>query len=193
MSPILNGQSYQLDQPLYDTVSCAVLAASNQSATFFSVPLNGTLVSGTSKTYAHTNLVQTSVLEKGQTFILTGFSWFVRELNATPARPVLVDYLSLMGGWFEVIIGGVNYGYIPTAMIPNGGGELSYFSNITAAATEYKAMHGAPATSNIFHLRNPITITEQESFKVIMNWTGAITVITWVTFVMWGTLTRPVR
>jgi hypothetical protein len=193
MSPILPGQSYQLDQPLYDTVAVPVVAKSAQQAAFFSVPLNGTLVSTTTKSRAHTCMSQTGILEKGQSFDAVGMSWFVREMNHTPARPVLVDYISLIGGWFDIQIGGVNYGYFPSAMIPSGGAELSYFSNITAAATEYHMNHGVPATSNIFHFRNPIRITEQESIAVTLNWVDAITVITFVTFAFWGTLTRPVR
>lgn len=189
--PRFDGESYILSQPIYDTVELAVAAA--QVVQFFAIPLGGLLAAAFPKTYAHTNMVQAGVLERGIDFEITGFSMYVREWNSAAARHVFVDDQSLYMGHLNLELGQVSYARLPAAMVPSGGAELNLYSNIAPAVTEYHINRGISAVSNRFHLSNPIRIAEQEAISVTLNLATAITVLTDVTFVLWGNMTRPVR
>ena len=189
--PRYTGESYVLSQPLYDTVQLAVAAA--QVVRFFAVPLGGLLVAGAPKTYAHTNLVQAGVLERGMDFEITGLSMHAWELAKAGAQPSLVDMQSLHSGHINLELGQVSYERVQTALIPAGGAELVYFSNIVAAPTAFHVNRGISAMSNRFHLTNTLRIQEQEAISVALELDTAIAAVMDVTFVMWGNLTRPVR
>lgn len=189
--PRFTGESYVLSQPLYDTVELAVAAA--QVVRFFQIPLGGLLVAGTNKTYSHTNLPLAGVLEKGNDFEITGLSMYAREKSVPGVQPDLIDMQSLSMGNINMELGQVSYLRLPTAMIPSGGAELNYFSNIVPAATEFHVNRGISAVSNRFHLSNPIRLAEQENISVTLTLDTAIAAVTDVTFVLWGEMTRPVR
>jgi len=189
--PRFTGDSYILSQPLYDTVQLAVAAA--QVVRFFQIPLGGLLVAGAAKTYAHTNMVQAGVLERGIDFEITGLSMYARELAKAGVQPSLVDMQSISSGHINLELGQVSYERLPTAMVPAGGAELQYFSNIAPAVTEFHVNRGITAVSNRFHLTNPIRIQEQEAISVTIDLDTAIAAVTDVTFVLWGNMTRPVR
>jgi hypothetical protein len=173
-------------------VQLAVAAV--QEVAFFQVPLGQLLVAGVPKTYTHTNLPLAGVLERGLDFLVTGFSMFARALAKGGIQPSLVDLQSLaQTGHVNFELGQVSYGRYPATMIPAGGAEVNYFSNIVAAPTEFMVNRGINAISNRFHLTSPIRISEQENIKVTLDLTSAIAAVTDLTFVLWGTQTRPVR
>jgi len=185
------GLAYQIYQPIYDTVQ--LTAASNQTVTFFSVPLNGIIAGTTKKHRGHTNMVQTGMLEKGVSITVNAITMAVRELAEGGARPTFVDIQAIAGGWIEIKIGDQNFGYYPRGYLGSGNAELMYFSNITAAATEYHANQGVSACQNRLWLENSIKITEQESIAVYFTVPGTIAAVTDVQLALWGTMTRPVR
>lgn len=190
--PRLTGESYVLDQPLYDTMQLAA-AAGPLNYNFFSVPRGGVLAGAVLKDLRHTNLIQSGVLESHNLFTITGFSYYVREAVAAGTRPTFADIITSVGGSFELFLGNVSFFQIPAQMIPSGGAQINYFSNITPAATEFKATQGVSAVQNRYHLSQPIEMMNQESLRVVLNVPGTIAAVTDVTFVMWGNLVRPVR
>ena len=187
MEPVVR----RLTQPLYDTVQMAA-AAGPRTFNFFSTPLNQFLVGTTPKTLAHTNLVQAGKLEEGSKFQIQGLSWYPNAEIAAGTRPVFVDYHELQTGFVELKFGTRTLLQLKTSQIPAGGAELSYFSNIAAAATEYNVNRGINAVSNRFVLDNPIMIENNESFRVEFTVPGTTTVIMDVTFQLWGDLYQPV-
>jgi len=48
------------------------------------------------------------------------------------------------------------------------------------------------AINNVFPLHEPLDIKEQQSLRLTLAGCTAMTAVTEVTFVLWGTLTRPV-
>lgn len=189
--PQISGQAYLYDQPIYDTVRLAA-AAGPLKYTFFSVPLNQLLAAGITKTYAHTNLINTGVLEKGYTFQITGLSLFVNETAQGGSRVTMADVFTMHHGDINLMIGQRNYLRLPVAMIPAGGAELVVFSNITAATTEFHVNRGVSAISNRYHLTSPIDVGSQESIACEYTVIGTIAAVTDVTMVLHGNMTRTV-
>jgi len=182
----------QLTQPIYDTVQLA--AAVGQTANFFSVPLNGVLAGAVNKTYAHTNLIQAGRLEKGINMIIEGFTLAVRDTATGGARVTLADYLVIYDtGHLNFLIGNVSFNHLPCILVPAGAGETQYFSNIAAAATEYKINHGLSSVANMYRLNSPIILEDQESIQFDLFIGGTIAAVTDVTITLWGEQTRPVR
>jgi len=190
--PQLQGVGNKLTQPLYDTVQIAA-AGGPRTFNFFSVPLNGVLVGTTLKTLAETNLVQAGKLESGSSFEIQALSWYIHEEIAAGTRPVLVDYIELGGGFIELKFGTKAFLQLKSAQVPGGGAELSYYSNIAAAATEYHVNRGVNTIQNRFYLDNPILIQNNESFRVEFTVPSTTTVIMDVTMTLWGDLVAPVN
>lgn len=180
-------------QPLYDTVQLA--AAAGQTVTFFQSPLNDIISGAVRKSFAHTNIRQNAMLEKGQSFWVKGYSMFVREVASTGGnRVTFVDYQTIMGGFVQIKLGSQNvWGTYPVALIPAGCGELNYFSNITAAPTEFHANHGLSSAMNILALdpEEQFAITAQEALSVELTVPGTPGAVTDVTFVIHGSLLLP--
>jgi hypothetical protein len=186
------GVENQLTQPVYDTMQLA--AAAGQTVSFFSVPLNGVLAGAALKTYAHTNLVQAGRLEKGLELTIRGITLFVRDTASGGARVTLADYLAIYDtGHINLLMGQVSFLRIPAYLLPPGGAEVNYFSNIAAAATEYKATHGLGSFMNRFVLDSPLVLEEQESIQVDLFVGGTPAAVTDVSIVLWGDMLRPVR
>jgi hypothetical protein len=183
------GVQNQIDQPIYDTVE--VTAATAGTYSLFVAPLNSPIGAAV-KGYQHTNLVQAGRLEAGWEFMVKGMTMNIKDFNAAGARYTLVDYLVVMAGHINFQIGQVSVLRMPVIQIPPGPGELNYFSNIVAAATEYKTSHGIIAFQNRFHFKNPLVIQEQEGIQVDLTVAAPAAAIQ-VMCVLWGTLTRPVR
>lgn len=187
------GTINELTQPVYDTVQLAV-AAGAQQVTFFAVPLNGVLAGAALKTYAHTNLIQAGRLEKGLELVITGLSFYIRNIAAGGAAPSLVDSFAIYDHTsINLEIGQKSFLRCLASEIPSGGASLNYFSNIVAAATEFKVNHGLGAHRNIFKFEHPLILEDQESISVVATVNSAIAAVTDIVFVLWGQLTRPVR
>lgn len=178
-------QLAMLSQPIYDTVE---VAASGTSATFFATAYGGTIGSGT-KTKAETNLVNVGKLDQGQTFEIRALSLFAREQST---RITFADQKAFMQGSFTLEIGQTKWLECPIAMIPSGGAELQYFSNITAAATEFQVNRGVPVMANRLMLDIPVKIKEFESISAVVK-DFTLTAASRFTLVLWGILTRPAR
>lgn len=184
------GVQNSIDQPLYDTVEITAATAGTYSA--FVNPF-GTAIGAAVKGYQHTNLLQAGRLEAGWEFTVKGISANVKDLNAAGARVTLADYLTVMMSDLNFQIGQVSILRIPLIAVPPASGEFNYFSNIVAAATEYKTTHGVVAYQNRFHMKNPIIIQEQEMIQMDVNVPVATVAAVQVMIVLWGTLNRPVR
>lgn len=187
------GVKNRLTYPMYDTVQLA--AAGNQTVRFFSVPLGGIIAGAVTKTNAHTNLVQAGRLQKGWTMEITGLSFFVRQTAEGASEFTKADYDTIFNyGFYELQIGQVEFSTLPLVQIGSAGAETQYFSNITAAATEYKNNHGLASIMNRFSLDDNILILEdQESIEVRLTIPGTIAAVTDITSMLWGYVTRPVR
>jgi len=186
------GVENQLTQPIYDTVQLAAVAG--QVANFFSVPLNGALTAAAKKTYAHTNLIKAGSLEKDIQMVLRSMTLVVRDTASGGARYTLADYLIIYDtGHLNLLIGGVSFLHLPCIGCPAGAGETQYFSNIAAAATEYKVNHGLSSVVNTYKFENPLVLEDQESIQVELRIDGTIAAVTDVSLFIFGDQVRPVR
>ena len=169
---------------LYDTIQAAV-SATAVSYSFFNVVQGGLLVAGTTKSASHTNMVQPRMLESGHSFQVQGMFMYVRELASTAATPLLLNQQHLMNSSIEIKLSDKRVGCTwPGAMIPDGGAALQYFSNITAAATEYHTNHGVGAVANV----RPISffIAPQQTLEVVITIPVVATAVIDVTFAFVG-------
>jgi len=181
-----------ITQPIYDTVQLA--AVGGGVANFFAIPLNGALTAAANKTFAHTNLIQAGRLEKGIEMTITGLSLSVRDTASGGARVTLADYLIVYDtGHLNLMIGGVSFARLSATLTPAGAAEVQYFSNIAAAATEYKMGHGLSTVSNYYRIDKPLILEDQESIQVDLTVGGVIAAVTDVMLVLYGSQTRPVR
>lgn len=181
------GEKFQFDQPIYDTVQLAV--AATQTVNFFAVPFGGVLAGAILKNFAHTNLTLASVLERGTTMRVTGYSMCLREVAAgSVVAPSLIDARNISNGSLRFTLGQVVYYTAASNMVPNGGAEL--YLNDTATV---HVGRGLSTWQNRIHLQYPIDIDEQEQIGVQLVVNTAIAAVTDVMFVLWGTQYRPVR
>lgn len=190
--PAFAGVSNLLDQPIYDTMQLAAVAA--QDINYFTVPFGGPLTAALNKTFEHTNLIQAGQLEKGNSLSITGLSMFGRVHAAGAAAGtniILADALAIFTGWMELKVGQVSYLKLPLAMIPNGGAEPVLVGNGAAASTHLT--HSVSAFSNRYHLKNQIMLEASEAVVIEAHFTATITAVTDVTFVLWGDYLRPLR
>lgn len=186
------GIQNQITQPIYDTVQLAV-AAVPQTANFFVNPLNTVLVGAALKSYAHTNLVQSGRLESGLRMSIRGLTLFVRDLATAGARVTFVDYVAVYNNsHINLLKAQVSFLRIPAYLLPAGGAEVNYFSNIAPAATEFKTTHGLGSFMNRFVLDSPFDLEANESIQVVLQVDGAIVAVTDVTVVLWGEQIRAV-
>jgi len=183
----------QLSQPIYDTVQAA--AAAGQVLSFFTNPLNGVMAGAVLKTYADTNMIQAGRLEKGLQLEITHISVSLRDTATGGARVTLADYLVFYNSaHVNLLIGQTSFLHLPVKHIGSAGEETQYFSNIAAAATEYKVNHGLGSVMNRFPLApNELILEDQESIEVQITIGGTLAAVTDVTCTLWGNLIRPVR
>jgi len=179
-----------IDQCYYDTVQ---LAAAAGTTGMFLVPLGGALTAAAAKTYAHTNLTQAGRLEKGINLTIKALSMSIRDTASGGAAPTLADYRVIYNsGHINLQIGQVSVFRLPIIALPAGPCENQYFSNIAAAATEFKNNHGLGAFGNRYMLDKPLVLEENGAIQVDGT-IAAIAAVTDVTFFLWGEATRPVR
>ncbi len=187
------GVENQITQPIYDTVQLPIAAVA-QTASFFVVPLNGILAGAVVKTYSHTNLVQAGRLEKGLELTIKGISFFVRDTATGGAVVSFADYLSVYNiSHLNLLIGQQSFFRMTLPHIAPAAAEINYFSNIVAAATEFKAWKGIGTVKNYFPLDNPLVLEDQESIQVDVEIESAIVAVTDITLMLHGDMTRPVR
>lgn len=181
-----------IEQPIYDTVQLTASAA--QLATFFSVAQGGVMAGAVTKTYEHTNMIQTGRLEKGVEMLITGISLNVKEAATGGAVVTWADYLNVYESYLRLKIGDTYFLSIPTILVPPASAETNYFSNIAAAATEFKATKGIGSINNKFSLeKQPLLLEEQETLQVELKLSSTIVAVTDVMIVLWGVTTTPVR
>jgi hypothetical protein len=186
----VEGRGLVYTQPLFDTIN---LAATATGGTFFAVPRGGAIGAAV-KDARHTNLVQAGRLEPGNELQANAISMHVRQSLQAGALPLDADVRAVYSGNVRILIGGqTEFLTIPAQLIPAGGADFVFFSNITPAATEFYLAKGVAATQNKFYLDEPLKLESQETITVILENCDAITAATHVTFVFWGTALRPVR
>lgn len=181
------GKKYELWQPLYDTVQLAA-AAGALVYNFFAVPFGGLLVAGTVKGYQYTNLIQAGVLERGKDFTIHGLSLNTKPIAQGGIAPSLADVGVLNGGSINMELGQVSFLRLPTCQLPSGGNDIVL--NDTATVNVQK---GVSSVNNVYWLKAPIHLAEQESISVEMTIPGTIAAVTDVTLTLWGMEIRPVK
>jgi hypothetical protein len=179
-----------IDQPVYDTVQVPI-SANAQDIDFFQIQYGGLLAAGVPKGWNHTNLVQAGRLEGGHELEVTSLSWYFQE-QATPAAQADIRLIQQAAMIFY--ISNQEFLKVPAALIPNGGAELVLHSNEVAAAGLYTMTRGHVVHQNRLMLVNPITILDQESFRVRFEDIAAgVAAVTNITFVLWGNYKKPVK
>ena len=187
----LVGVQNLITQPIYDTVQLAAVAG--QTVSFFAQPVNGALTAAINKTYAHTNLVQGGRLEKGLELTIKGISFAIRPTVAAGTAITLVDYRGIyQASHLNFQIGQVSVLRLPLHALPPANSENQYFSNITAAATEFQSNHGLGSINNVLPI-NPIVLEETETIQVDLFVNYTVVAVTDCTLFLWGDMTRPVR
>jgi hypothetical protein len=183
---------FRLNQPVYDTVQLAAAAA--QTVTFFAVPRGGALTAALNKGYEHTNLIQAGRLEEGLSLEIEAVSFSIRNEVKAATAAVWADYTLIYNtGHINLLMGQVTFLRLPLTLIPPGPQETNYFSNITPAATEFKANKGLGSINNVFHMPNTLILEPNESIQVDLYVDGTVSAVTDVQFTLWGVQTRPVR
>jgi hypothetical protein len=181
-----------IDQPVYDTVRLAAVAA--QTVGFFTVPLGGLLAAGIPKGYDHTNLLQQGRIEKGFKLTIKAISLCVNTMAFGAARVTWADYITCFNnGHFNFLFGDVSFLRLPSALIPPANAEIQYFSNIAPAATEYMPNHGIGSFTNKFELVTPLTLEEEETIRVDWFIGAAVVAVVDVRLTLWGDMVTPVR
>jgi len=189
--PVVANKGLVYTQPLFDTIHLAAAAVLGR---FFVVPRGGLLVAGVNKNNRHTNLVQAGRLEPGNELNMTAVSMHIAQSDKAGALPADADIRAVMAGNIRLMIGGATeFLILPCALIPCGGANFVFFSNITPAATEFYLSNGVAATQNKFYLDQPLTLRSQETIEVIIENMDTIAAAVQVVFVLWGTALRPVR
>lgn len=182
------GGTYKGDYVLYDTIQ---LPAAAGIFPFFQVPIGGA-IGAAAKTLQHTNMRLAGMLPLDQTMQVMGFGLSVREIAVGGARPTFVDVQQINLSWIQLWVEDHSMLTLQLDELPNSAGTLQYFSNIAAAATEFKMLKGVPAYGNMFQLREPITLEPQKTFRVDFNLVAVLGAVTDVSFKMYGLLTRAV-
>jgi len=178
-------------QPLYDTMQLPI-AAVGQMVSFFTIPFGGPLTAAINKGYQHTNLVQAGRLEKGIKLKIQALSFALKGEVFAGVHPTWADYTAVMeNSAIELLIGQRSYLHLPTTLTPPGPGETNYFSNIAAAATEFRPGHGLGSVNNIFKFEEPLFLNDQESIRVDLDVHVAVVAAVDVQLVLWGTMQRP--
>ena len=191
MSPVVAGKGLVYTQPLYDTIH---LAAAAVAGNFFVVPKGGLLVAGVNKDNRHTNLVQAGRLETGNELQISAISMYIRQSVQAGALPADADIRAVYAGNIRMVIGGsTEFLQLPAQMIPAGGADFVFVSNIAAAVTEFYLAKGVAVTQNRWYLDQPLTLRSQETIEVILENMDTIAAAVHVVFVLWGTALRPVR
>lgn len=189
----VQGVSAVIVQPLYDTVQ--LTASTGQTATFFAIPVGGNFTAAIPKTKLHTNLVQSGRLEAGFGFTITGVSISIKQTVAAGTAVTRADYEAIYrSGWLDLQLGQTSFLQVPLNLIPPAAQEIGYFSNITPAATEFRANHGLAAQTNRLDLSNqPLVIEPQTTISAFVNIADAVVAVTDVVLVLHGVMVRPVR
>ena len=173
-----------MTQPFYDTIQVPIVAGP-QTVNFFGIPKGGA-IAAVVKDYHHTNALMVGILPGNVVMTVEGYSLHVRELSTTGVRPTLVDIMAIQQGVIYIEIAQKPVQRILAAEIPDAGAALSYFSNITPAATEFHTNRGIASIHNIHKIR-PYNIDPGEMIQVALTIPSAIAAVTDVTFTMWGT------
>lgn len=171
-------------QPIWDTMQLAV-AAARTTYQFFSVPQGGALTAAVTKGQDEAFLHQVSMLDSHMEYQLQGISMHARPLASGGAAPSVADLQALQMGSIDLKFNNQPYRSIPNALIPAGPADLMY--NDTATV---HTQRGISAVSNIFDLRERITIGQGQNFNVDLHVTN-IAAVTDVVIVLWGILSRP--
>lgn len=186
----VQGKGFVYTQPLYDTIH---LAAAATVGNFFTVPFGGAIGAGT-KNFSHTNLIQAGRLETGNEMKVNAISFHFQQNVTAGAVPTVADMKAINSGNLRWLVGGsTEILKIPVALVPSGGADFVFVSNIAAAATEFYLSKGVAVTQNKFYLDEPYVIKANESIEVVLENMGTIAAATRCTLVLWGTAIRPLR
>ena len=186
----VEGKGFVYTQPLYDTIH---LAAAATVGNFFVVPFGGALGAGT-KTFADTNLIQAGRLETGNELKVNALSFGFVQTDQAGAVPSVVDMKAVNAGNIRWLVGGsTEILKIPVSLIPSGGADFVFVSNIAAAATEFYMSKGVAVTQNKFYLDEPYILKANESIEVVLENMDTIAAAIRCRLVLWGTAIRPLR
>lgn len=180
--PFIEGVGDLLTQPLYDELP--VLAAGTTQLVYFSQP-----VGQAGKTILNTNMQLAGQVQAGYKMNVLALAISFR---LGTLRSNIVTCLDTAFGQFN--IASKWWWQSPLRFLPGGVG-LAYFSNEAAAAALQAASNGVADPRAIYTLRQPIAITQTESFNFTVAYAAAVapTVDTQMTVALHGELTRTVQ
>lgn len=181
--PFIPGVGDVLTQPLYDEIT--ILAAGTSQAVFFSTPQGQG-----GKTLLNTNMQLAGQLQAGYNMKVFSLAVSFRTAALLANIKVILDT-----GVAQFNIGSKWWWQSPLRFLPGGVGILG-FSDLGAATPLNAAWsHGVPDPRAMYTLRQPVEITQTESFNVTVGWAAAVTpsADTPMTIALHGELTRTVQ
>lgn len=192
--PRATGAGEEIWQPQYDTEE---LDSGTLEVFFFKNPVGQTLsISGTRKTFIHTNMVEAGVLPRDQLFEVFGLRmWlFTAKDLGTDAVETVIDHLQ-KAAVIELDIGQKNYLRVPFELCPGGVGIQAQADSIVAGFKV--ANNGMPDPRAVASFQNwPVKIARQQPFGVNLSLesvAGGLTEVWRVKCALMGKLTRAVQ
>lgn len=145
---------------LWDSIT---LGAADVTATLFQIPRGQG-----GKTDYETNMVQAGQVPKGKSFEILAIGWNV-EADAT-----LATLIALSKGYWKLVVSDKTWAEADLFFTPGGSGLWGPGSG--AAASELLNV-GLPDARNLWSLEYAITLSDNESFYVDLQWPVAPTAI----------------
>jgi hypothetical protein len=181
--PFVQGVGDVMTQPLYDELTVA--AAGTSQLVYFSQP-----VGQAGKTLLNTNMQLAGQLQAGYRMMALALAVSFRTAALLANLKLILDT-----GFGQLNIAAKWWWQSPLRFLPGGLGILG-FSDLGAATPLNAAWsHGTPDPRAIYTLRQPIEITQTESFNFTTVWATAVTpsADTPMTVALHGELTRTVQ
>jgi len=181
--PFIPGVGDVLTQPLYDEIT--ILNAGTAQAVFFTQPVG----------QGGKTLLNTTMQLAGQ--IQAGYNMKVLAIAVNfRIGALLVNLKTILDtGFMQFNIGSKWWWQSPLRFLPGGVGVIGASDLGAVAAGNSVFSHGTADPRAIYTLRQPVEITQTESFNVTCVWTptNTPTVDTPMTVALHGELTRTVQ
>jgi hypothetical protein len=154
-------------QPLYDIYGVAA-GQPMGALRLFTVPIGQTFnfngVTAFSKTFCHTNLVQSGMLESSYSFIVRGLGLYCQGVQGAADAPYagIPDVVNFLSCYNNFAINNKPYFQGIGAWLPGGGGVHGAGAG---TAPNFQAVNGWPVSDNIYSIPGGQFINPQENFS----------------------------
>src|SRR6202022_3544327 len=123
------------------------------------------------KSFGHTNLVQSGMLESSYTFVVRALSIYVQAAQGN-AHPLLhpEDPINFLSSYMQFNINRKPYFDGIGVWLPAGSGVMmNGIGSLTAPTSSFNAMNGIPLSRNVYPLPGGQFINPQENFDFTIN------------------------